>query len=304
MEQNTIRWKVIGRRIGKISWAILRFFLLFGLGYTLISPFISIFSGAFRAEQDIWDPTVVWITRHYTSEHLKSVIEMMDYWTTLGRTALIAVGSATLQMISCALAGYGFARYNFKGKALFFGIVILTIMVPPQVLMMPMYSTYRNLGLLDSVASFWVTALFGMGLRSGLFIFIYRQVFRALPSDLEDAASIDGCGHIGTYFRIMLPNAVTSMATVFLFSFIWHSTDYFTTSIMLPTKHTLMVSLSGLSSKLASLTGGTGQTTVTPLVMQSRLQAGSLLVVLPLIIVFVLCQRYFRAGIERTGLVG
>ncbi len=304
MEQNTIRWKIIGRRVGKVAWVILRFLLLFGLGYTLISPFFSIFLGAFRSEKDIWDPTVVWITRNYTTEHLKSVIKIMDYWTTLGRTTFIAAGSGLLQMFTCAFAGYGFARYNFKGKPLLFGLVILTIMVPPQVLMMPMYSTYRNLGLLDSVASFWVTSAFGMGLRSGLFIFIYRQVFRALPSDLEDAASIDGCGHIGTYFRIMLPNAVTSMATVFLFSFIWHSTDYFTTSIMMPTKYTLMVSLSGLSSKLAGITGGTARTTVSPLILQALLQAGSLLVVLPLIIVFVLCQRYFRAGIERTGLVG
>lgn len=304
MEQNTIRWKIIGRRVGKVLWALVRFFILFGLGYTLLSPFLSIFSGAFRSEKDIWDPTVVWITRNYTTEHLTSVIEVMDYWRTLGRTALVAIGGGICQMFACALAGYGFARYNFKGKTILFGLVILTIMVPPQVLMMPMYSTYRNLGLLDSVASFWITGLFGMGLRSGLFIFIYRQVFRALPSDLEDAASIDGCGHITTYFRIMLPNAVTSMATVFLFSFVWHSTDYFTTNIIMPTKHTLMVSLSLLSSKLASITGGTSQNTVSPLILQARLQAGSLLVVIPLIIVFVVCQRYFRAGIERTGLVG
>lgn len=304
MEQNTIRWKIIGRHIGKVLWALVRFLILFGLGYTLISPFLSIFSGAFRSEKDIWDPTVVWITRNYTIEHLTSVIEVMDYWRTLGRTAVVAIGSGLCQMFACALAGYGFARYKFKGKTILFGLVILTIMVPPQVLMMPMYSTYRNLGLLDSVVSFWITGLFGMGLRSGLFIFIYRQVFRALPSDLEDAASIDGCGHITTYFRIMLPNAATSMATVFLFSVIWHSTDYFTTSIIMPTKHTLMVSLSLLSSKLASITGGTSQNTISPLILQARLQAGSLLVVVPLIIVFVVCQRYFRAGIERTGLVG
>lgn len=299
-----IRWKIFGQRLGKKAWSLIRFLLLFGLGYTLLSPFISMVSCAFRAEQDLWDPSVVWITRHYTLDHLKSVISTMDYWSSLKTTALVAIGSAVAQTFTCALAGYGFARYNFKFKGLIFGIAIFTIMVPPQVLMMPTYNLYRNLNLLDSVASFWITSIFGMGLRSGLFIFIYRQVFRALPTDLENAAAIDGCGHWGTYFKIMLPNASTSMATVFLFSFIWHSTDYFTTSLLMPTNTTVTVALNNLSSQLANLIGGTSQNTVSPLILQSRTQAGSLLVVLPLVLVFVFCQRFFRAGIERSGLVG
>ena len=94
------------------------------------------------------------------------------------------------------------------------------------------------------------------------------------------------------------------MATVFLFSFIWHSTDYFTTSLLMPTNTTVTVALNNLSSQLANLIGGTSQNTVSPLILQSRTQAGSLLVVLPLVLVFVFCQRFCRAGIERSGLVG
>ena len=274
---SVIRRKVLLRKSGRVLWVATRFLLLFGLGYTLLSPFISMLAGAFRAEEDLWDPSVVWITRHYTLDNFKEAMRFMDYWKTLLNTLLIAAGSALLQMFSCALAGYGFARYRFKARGVWFAIVILTILVPPQVLMMPTYNIYRTLNLLDSVSSFWITALFGMGLRSGLFIFIYRQVFRGLPTDLEDAASIDGCGHIGIFFRIMLPNAVTSMVTVFLFSFIWHSTDYFTTSVMLPTKQTLITSLSILNSQLSSLISGTAQNTVSPLLMQAQMQAGSLL---------------------------
>lgn len=299
-----VRSKILARKIGKILWVVARFLILFGLGYTLISPFISIISGAFRAQQDLWDPSVVWITRHYTLDNFKEVIRIMDYWKALLNTALIAVGSAFFQMFSCALAGYGFARFGFKGKGFWFGIVILTILVPPQVLMMPTYNIYRSIGLLDSVGSFWITSIFGMGLRSGLFIFIYRQIFRSLPTDLEDAASIDGCGQIGIFFRIMLPNAATSMATVFLFSFIWHSTDYFTTTVMLPTKQTLTTALSILNSQLSGLIAGTTQSTVSPLLMQAQMQADCLLTVIPLLAVFIVCQRYFREGIARTGLVG
>lgn len=301
---NTVKWNVLTRKSGIWAWRILRFILLCGLGYTLLSPFFIMISGAFRAEEDLWNPSVVWLTRHFTLEHLKSVMQVMNYWSVLKNTALIAIGSSLLQMFACAFAGYGFARFNFKCKGLFFGIVILTIMVPSQVLMMPLYNIYRTFNLLDNAASFWITSAFGMGLRSGLFIFIYRQAFRALPMDLEEAASIDGCGHMGIFFKIMLPNAVNSMITVFLFSFIWHSTDYYTTTIMMPTKQTLTTSLSILSSQLASVISGSSQSTVSSLVLQSRMQAGSLLTVIPLLIVFIFCQKYFRSGIERSGLVG
>lgn len=301
---NTVRWNVISRHAGTIIWSLIRFLLLFGLGYTLLSPFIVMVSGAFRAEQDIWNPSVVWITRHYTTEHLKSVMEAMDYWNTFLRTMTIALFSALAQAFTCSLAGYGFARYNFKGKGLLFGIVILTIIVPPQVVMMPTYSLYRSLNLLDSPFAFWLTSIFGMGIRSGLFIFIYRQGFRSLPSDLEEAASIDGCGRIGIYFKIMLPNAFTTMVTVFLFSFVWHCTDNFTTSILMPTKLLLTTALSRLGSQSSSLIDGGEASAVSPLILQARMYCGSLLVVIPLIIVFITCQRYFRAGIERSGLVG
>lgn len=299
-----VRKKIFMKKTSKILWAVARFLILFGLGYTLLYPFIIIISGAFRAQADLWDPSVVWLTRNYTLDNFKEVIRIMDYWKVFGNTLLIALGSAFFQMFTCALTGYGFARYRFKGKGFWFAIVILTILVPPQVLMMSTYNTYRTFGLLNSVFGFWITSFFGMGLRSGLFIFIYRQIFRSLPTDLEDASSIDGCGHIGIFFRIMLPNATTSMATVFLFSFIWHATDYFTTSIMLPTKQTITTSLSILNSQLSGLIGGTTQSTVSPLLMQAQMQAGCLLTVVPLLIVFVVCQRYFREGIARTGLVG
>lgn len=303
MNINIVKAQVAARRAGKICWAIARFFLLFGLAYTLLAPFLSIISGAFRSTEDMWNPTVVWITRNYTLEHFSAVIEIMDYWRTLLRTAILAGGSAVFQTFTCALTGYGFARYKFRGKNLLFVIVILTIMVPPQVIMIPLYNVYRKLEIFDTVISFWITSIFSMGLRSGLFVYLYRQVFRALPSDLEDAASIDGCGHIGTYFKIMLPNAINSMITVFLFSFIWHSTDYFTTTLIMPTKPTLMVSLSMLSSRIA-VAEGTGEGIIAPLISEARLQAGSLIIVIPLVLIFVLCQRYFRTGIERTGLVG
>ena len=104
--KKTITWNVVGRRAGKIVWSVVRFLLLFGLGYTLLSPFISMLSVAFRAEEDIWNPSVVWITRHFTTEHLSSVMETMDYWNTFARTMLIAVFSAGPLRASLNVSGF------------------------------------------------------------------------------------------------------------------------------------------------------------------------------------------------------
>ena len=140
----------------------------------------------------------------------------------------------------CAFAGYSFARYDFKLKGVLFGIVILTIIVPQQMYIIQLFQIVKNLGLTDSAGAYWIQALFGVGIRSGLFIYIYRQNFRALPTDLEHAAAIDGCGAFGTYFKVMLPNALNSFVVVFLFSFIWHWNEYFSAEIFTVHKSCLL----------------------------------------------------------------
>ena len=150
-------------------------------------------------------------------------------------------------------------------KNSFFAVVIFTIIVPIQTYITPFYLTFRNFeipvvsniinmiaegsgtwNLLNNPIAYWIQAVLGMGMRSGLFIFIFRQFYRGMPSELESAALVDGCGPYRTYFRIMMPNAVVSMVTVFMFSLVWHYNDVFTTSVLSTNSQTVAIALTFL----------------------------------------------------------
>ena len=294
------------KKASSAAWKILRFLILLCIGFALVYPFLYMISSTFRGEEDIWNPTIVWITRHYTLGNLKATMVNMNYSSSLVFSLQISVVTALLQCFMCAFAGYSFARYDFKLKGLLFGIVILTIIVPQQMYIIQLFQIVKNLGLTDSAGAYWIQALFGVGIRSGLFIYIYRQNFRALPTDLEHAAAIDGCGAFGTYFKVMLPNALNSFVVVFLFSFIWHWNEYFSAEIFTVHKRNIPQALYTLRTLLSAQLGGTSQAVAVtnPMELQVWVEAGALLSVLPVLIVFFLGQKFLREGISRTGIVG
>lgn len=288
-----------------IGWKIFRIIILICFSYALIYPFIYMISSTFRADEDLWNPTVVWVTRHFTLDNLKAAWMNMDYSESLPYSLQVSIGSAVLQSIMCAFAGYAFARFNFKFKGLLFALVILTIIAPQQMYIIQLFTIVNKLGFIDSPAAFWMQALFGCGIRSGLFIFIYRQTFRSLPTDLEHAAAIDGCGAFGTYFRVMLPNALNSFIVVFMFSIVWHWNEYISTELFTQHKRNAAQQLNSLRAALeAQLASSSAVAVDNPLQIQVWIQAGSLLMVFPMMFVFLIGQKYLREGIARTGIVG
>lgn len=189
------------KRVFEAVWPFFRFFILFGLCFVILYPLIYMISCAFRDSADMSDPTVMWIPRHLTLEVIKETAGVMDIWKTLGTTLLLNIGCSLVQVASCALAGYGFARFKFKGKGLLFGIVVMMILVPSQIIAIPQYMLFRHFGLfglevnlINSKLCMYLPAAMGNGIRAGLMIFIFRQFFKGLPKELEDAAYLDGCG--------------------------------------------------------------------------------------------------------------
>ena len=201
---------------------LVRAIFLISMCFVILYPILYMISMAFRTAEDIYDPTVIWIPKTFTTENFKEVFEMMDYFPKLLKTVEISVIATILNVMICAFAGYGFARFRFKGKGLLFGFVLFTIIVPPQSISIPMYIGYKNFdflgigtligyitgtpltaNLLNTDMVFYVPALLGAGIKSGLFIYIFRQFFRNLPKELEDAACIDGCSIPRTYFNII-----------------------------------------------------------------------------------------------------
>lgn len=292
-------------RINRGVWCVFRFFILFGLGFVILYPLIYMISCAFRAPEDMNDPTVIWIPRHVTLSVIKETMAVMDYWNTLGRTLIMNVGCSIVQVVSCAVTGYGFARFRFRGRSLLFGIVVIMILVPAQVTAIPQYMLFRHFGpfnLINNPLCMYLPAAMGCGIRSGLMIFIFRQFFRGLPGELEDAAYLDGCGPLKTFISIMSPNAKPAYITVFLFSLVWYWNDFYVSSAFFDRNQTIALMLGNLSKLLSQMLFNNAN--VSPREQIVWLESGCLLAILPVLIMYIFLQKHFTEGIERSGLAG
>lgn len=297
-----------------------KYIILAALAYQLLYPVLYMISMSLRAPVDAYDPSIIWIPKNVTFNSFKEAFKAMKYWSSLKTSLSIGVGCAILDVASCALAGYGFARFNFKFKNVLFGMVILTLIVPTQTIILPFFLNMRyfdlnglmgvigkitggptSINLIGNKISFYLPSLFGAGIRSGLYIFIFRQFFASMPSALEEAAYVDGSGPFRTFFKIMLPNAKNGIITVFLFSFVWHWNDYYLSNQLLGTAiRNTTVALSTLRVDLGTYTGG--QVANDPIGIATRMQAGALLTILPLFILYLFTQRYFTDSIEHIGI--
>lgn len=296
-DHNTINRKIL---IAKI-WSVVRAVILIEISFILLYPLIYTMTVAFRPPVELNDPVVVWIPKTLTFSNIANVWTFIGFPKLLANTLLIDVVSAVLQTISCCFIGYGFARFQFKEKNILFALVIFTIILPPQTVTIANFIQYRTFGILDNPLAFYLPAVTAGGIRSGLFIFIYRQFFSNMPRDLEDAAYIDGCGPLKTFLKIMLPNAVSSVIIVFLFSIVWYWNDTFFSGMYLEQTQTISVALENLRSNLSVMIPGIQADQFT---ISAYLQAGVVLTIAPVLVMYIAMQKYFTESIARTGLVG
>lgn len=299
-------------------WILVRAMLIVGLSFVILYPIIQKISTAVKDKSDLYSPIVAMIPEHYTLDNIRQAITIMDYWKTLGNTISLSAMTTILTAASCAMAGYAFARLKFKGSNLLFIGVILTILVPPTTILIPMYLNLREFSLMGLIPliygkpvnllnSYWpfvLTSLTANSLKAGLYIFIFRQFFRGVPKEVEEAAYIDGAGIGKTFMRIMMPNAIPSIVTVLLFSFVWQWNDSFYTTTYLTSSKVMATQLSALPYNLAIALGHGSASESDPFYLSMVQDTGVLLSILPLIIMYLFVQRYFVESIERTGIVG
>ena len=301
---------------------IFRLLFILGMIYIFLFPVLYMLSVAIREPSSVNDPSVVWLPKALSTESLRTTLEVMNYWESLRLTVVLAVGSTLGALISCTLAGYGLARDRFRGNKLVFGMMLLTIIVPPITTISATFINFRyfdfagilkllspvtgfdHINLLNTPFTFILPSLFGTGIRCGLFIFIFRQFFSGMPGDLEEAACIDGCGAGRTFVQIMLPLARPALITVLLFSFIWNWNDYYTANtFFMDGVKPLSVMLYDLQEMLQSA-GMLSSSTAGIYELRTYLQAGSLLMIAPPLVLYIFTQRFFTESIERTGIVG
>ncbi|MCY4438483.1 MAG: carbohydrate ABC transporter permease [Chloroflexi bacterium] len=286
----------------KFFLRIATYIILINVCFVFLFPVIYMFSTSLKTVADLADLTVLWIPRTIFWRNYELAISGMLYWQAARNSIIISLGSGILQTVACSFVAYGFARIPFPGRDVLFLLVLFTFLVPPQTIIVPLFILYRNLGFMDTYFPFLIPALFGHGLRGALFILVFRQFFRNLPYELEDAARIDGAGPFSVYWRIMLPLATPAIIVVFLFSLVWHWNDFFEPTIYLfdQNNFTLPLRLSILSAALLQMLAGQGAGDE---FNEAVIMAASFLVVMPPLIVYLFTQRYFVESVDRTGLV-
>lgn len=328
--------------VKKVLWYIVRLVLLVGISYIVLYPFFTKIAGSFMSPDDFVDVTVRLIPKNFTLDIYKAIWTEQKYFEAFTNTLFLSVSTALIQTFVCCLVGYGLAKFKFKGNKFVFLAVIFSLVIPHQTLQLSLFMNFRYFdilgifGLLDGggisipftdikllegvidiipetealkqftpdgitlTNTYWpliIMSLCGLAFKNGLYIFLLRQFFKGVPDELEESAYIDGSGTFRTFLTIILPLSVPMMITVFLFAFSWQWTDDFYTNLFFTTTKTvLMPQIVGVPTSLT--TDYAGQN----LYYAAIRNACGLMIIAPLIVMYLFCQKYLVQGIERSGL--
>lgn len=298
----------------KFILGLFKFLILVGVSYVILGPIIGIISSSFFSDADNYNPMVYLIPQEPTLFRYEMAIEYLSYGKTVTNSLLYSISLMAIQILICSMVGYGFARFKFPFKNVLFACVVVMIVIPTHTIMLPLYMTFSKfdifgiiklikgsaVNLLATPIPMYIMTLFGCGLRSGLYIYIFNQFFRGLPKEIEEAAFVDGAGMWYTYFRIMLVNAMPSVITVAIFSMVWQYNDTFYANLFAISNKTFVSTrISTITSNISNV-----EKILDPNILQLFMDAGIVLVMLPIIIVYIALQRQFIEGVERSGIVG
>ena len=308
---------LLKREVTRRFVSIARALLLFGLCFMIIQPILIRFSTGFMTEPDLYDSTIVLVPRHLTLENYQHVFNLTNFPGSMFNTLWISLLVSVLQVISCTLVAYGFARYQFPLKKFWFACVVLLIIVPPTTIQTSLYMYFANFDILGifkaingkpinlrtSLIPYAAMRLTCMGLKNGLYIYMLRQYFKNVPDSLEEAAFVDGCSTMRTFTQIMLPDAMPTIASCFLFSFVWQWTDLFYSRNFLSSYKIYSVELSSIVSRMSRyFSADASKAVVVPNGRQQQLIAiGVLICCIPLIILYCFTQKTFVQSLAMTG---
>ncbi len=314
------------RRVQKkglhLFYSLFRLVILLSIGFIIIYPLIYTVVTSLQSRYAFLNSTRVWIPTEFAiAENYIAAFTSMDYLRSLWSTCKNELLSAALEIASCALVAYGLARFEFKWKKLYIGILFFTILVPDMMVLIPRMLNYSHLdffgigglfqkltgidlrpNIIDTPWAFWLPSFFGVGLRSGILIYIYMQFFKGLPQELEEAAWVDGAGPLRTFLSIALPSSGVVILTVTVFAMIWHWNDSLLSGMYLSNSFPLARQVARLPETLGSKYH---------IILSARdpqgigyLMAGCVLFIVPMLVVYMIVQRWFIESIDRVGITG
>lgn len=305
------------KHASSVAYSVFRLALLIAIGYIVIYPVIYMISSSVKTTAAFADSSVIYIPKHITFEYYSLALEAIDYKDSIISTVKYEIVSAVIEILICSFIAYGLARFDFKGKKFLNFVLLLTILVPVQMIIVPIMTNYSQLdvigilgllnrftgidlrpNILGTVWTFYLPSIFGVGLRSGILIYIYIQFFSGLPKELEEAAWIDGAGLFRTFFSIAVPSSSVVYTTVTLFALIWHWNDYYLAVMYLSDKFPLAVRIYDIDNLITAVNIWGGGSAV------AIKSAACFMFIAPMLVIYLFMQRKFVQSIDRVGITG
>jgi len=300
-------------KTGTVSFSagLLRAVLMVGLSFMVLFPLFVKFMASIKSAGDLADPSIIFFPRNPSFQSYKIVFEAVEYPKTILYTIFFTGIISVLQCFSCVLTGYGLARFNFRGKGAVFAMTVFTLVVPPQTILLPLFIRFKYFSLFNlfrysgefsgtdltgTVLPVILLALTANAFKNGLYIFLLRQHFKNMPGVLEEAAYIDGCGPLKTFWKIMLPGSRPMLLAVFLFSFVWQWNDVYYAQTLNPQSGLLANKMFGMSFDFI----GTSSAILNRFLEFPKF----ILLIVPLLVLYLFTQRFFTESIENSGIVG
>lgn len=291
---------IIRRKVPELLISIARILFLGIVGYIVLYPLLYMFVSSIKDMDALLDMEHIWVPISFSFNAFAEINELLGFGNALKQTLLVQVLSAAIEVFVCSFIAYGFARFKFKGKPIFTFLLILSLLIPIQMYTLSMSINFRNLHIFNTPFVYWLPSLFGVGIRSGMMIFIYQQFFIGLPKELEDAAYIDGAGPVKTYFSIALPSSSVVITTVAVLSFVWHWNEYHLATLsFLSDDAPLSMTMNFLEVYLKQIGIYKGWPEYSTLVSAACL----MFIVIPLVL-YMIFQRKFVRSIDRVGITG
>ncbi len=299
--------------------------LVVGLCFAILYPMLKILPVVFNDFSDLGNPDVIWIPIDFSVQSFDAAIRFaFGNGSDMVKSILYALSITFIQVIISAMAGYSLGRVQFPFKRLIMMLVILTIVVPPQSLLISQYLFFKDfdflgiftlttggtIDLINKPFTLYLLALTGFGVKQSIFVFIFTQFFKGLPIEIEEAAYIDGCGFYRNYWKIAFPNAIPAITTVSVLAFVWNYADTYYTGYFHPTgpymANTLATTFA--SNNMLNILRGVEMWYDMPgannFVFDAIKYASAILYLIPLLIFYFFVQKKLVESFERSGITG
>jgi multiple sugar transport system permease protein len=281
MAEQRVSWSRTPRTVGRYTVMVVA-------AVVLVGPFVWMVLASLKTDADIRRiPPTIWPDPP-SGDNYRRVVDAFPFWRFAANSLGIAVASTALQLVTASTAAYAFARIQFPGRNVLFALYLATMMIPLQVVIVPLFIEMRNLGLVDSYAALLLPTIV-----SSFGVFLLRQAFLALPRELDEAAFIDGAGHFTVFFRVLLPLTGPMLATFAVFAFMatWNAFLWPLVITQASDLHvTLPVGLSRLNGRFST--------------DWNVIMAGSVMTVVPIVAFYLVTQRWVIRGVAFSGLKG